>query len=179
MTTDPGTSAEVPGSGRAWVRPVALVVSCLVIGFVGGWILRGDEGPVTTLAPAPSAGASSGAVPAAGSGRTSAPARVTPPPPAPDRSVISLAVLNGTPTAGLAAKTAGQAESLGYSGVTTGNAPTSSNPTIAYFHPGRRPAAERVARDLQISRVEALPRTGAVAAGAPKGADVVIVLGPG
>ena len=37
--------------GRAWVRPVALVVSCLVIGFVGGWVLRGDDGPATVLAP--------------------------------------------------------------------------------------------------------------------------------
>ncbi|MDP1604086.1 MAG: hypothetical protein Q8M03_12565, partial [Legionella sp.] len=31
---------------------MALVASCLVIGFVGGWVLRGDEGPVTVLAPA-------------------------------------------------------------------------------------------------------------------------------
>ena len=60
MTADdePAPAPEAPepappaGGGGSWVRPVVLVASCLVIGFVGGWILRGDDGPVTVLAPA-------------------------------------------------------------------------------------------------------------------------------
>ena len=51
--TDPAAEPDDgrPG-GSAWVRPVALAVSMLVIGFVVGWILRGDDGPVTVLPPA-------------------------------------------------------------------------------------------------------------------------------
>jgi hypothetical protein len=97
----------------------------------------------------------------------------------PDRADIALAVLNGTNTTGLAAQTAGQAEGLGYSGVTTGNAPTSTSPTIVYFRPGQRAAAQRVARDLQAGAVQQLPATGALADAAPDGAEVVVVLGPG
>ena len=96
-----------------------------------------------------------------------------------DRADIALAVLNGTNTTGLAAQTAGQAEGLGYSGVTTGNAPTSTSPTIVYFRPGQRAAAQRVARDLQAGAVQQLPATGALADAAPDGAEVVVVLGPG
>lgn len=174
------------GGGRAWVRPVILVASCLIIGFVGGWILRGDDGTVTVLAPAASAdsgadgaattGGATTAPSTTGGAATTAPA---PPAPPPDRADVSLVVLNGTTTAGLAARTAGEAEALGYSGVATGNAPTSTSPTIVYFRPGQRPGAQRVAKDLQIARVEALPAGGALAAAVPAGVNVALVLGPG
>ena len=36
VTTDPDTASHRPSGARAWVRPAALVISCLVIGFVGG-----------------------------------------------------------------------------------------------------------------------------------------------
>ena len=50
MATDPNTVTEHrPPGGRAWARPAALVVACLIIGFVGGWVLRGDDGPTTVL----------------------------------------------------------------------------------------------------------------------------------
>jgi hypothetical protein len=97
----------------------------------------------------------------------------------PDRADIALAVLNGTSTTGLAAQTAGEAEGLGYVGVTAGNAPTSSSPTIVYFRAGQRAAAQRVARDLQVGAVQQLPATGALADAAPDEAEVVLVLGPG
>ena len=79
----------------------------------------------------------------------------------PDRADISLAVLNGTNTAGLRGQTAGQAEGLGYAGVTPGNAPTTTGPTIVYFRPGQRAAAAaRGASDLQVDAVAAAPGLG-------------------
>jgi hypothetical protein len=206
MSTDPGTpQSGPPEGGRAWVRPVALVVSCLIIGFVGGWILRGDDGPVTVLAPTPegeqaevpvittpggggqgrtstSGTATGGTGPGTGGTTATAPSTTTAPvePTAPpDRADISLAVLNGTNVTGLAAQTAGEAEGIGYVGVATGNAPTSTDPTIAYFRAGQRAAAQRVARDLQVGAVQQLPASGALAEAAPDGAEVVLVLGPG
>jgi hypothetical protein len=185
------------------VRPVALVVSCLIIGFVGGWILRGDDGPVTVLAPTPEGdqaqvpvvttggGGGGGGTSTTGTattgtgtsgGTATAPSTSTAaqePAAPPDRADISVAVLNGTTTSGLAAQTAGEAEGLGYTGVTAGNAPTSTDPTIVYFRPGQRAAAQRVARDLQVSAVQQLPTSGALAQAAPDGAEVVVVLGPG
>jgi hypothetical protein len=183
---------------------VALVVSCLVIGFVAGWILRGDDGPVTVLAPTPEGdqsevpvittpgGGGGGGTGTTGTaatgtgtsgGTVTAPATTTaaeePTAPPPDRADIALAVLNGTSTTGLAAQTAGEAEGLGYVGVTAGNAPTSTSPTIVYFRPGQRAAAQRVARDLQVGAVQQLPATGALANAAPDQAEVVLVLGPG
>lgn len=208
MSTDPGTPTPgPPDGGRAWVRPVLLVVSCLVIGFIGGWILRGDDGPVTVLAPTPegdqsevpvittgggggggtattgrtTTGTATTGTGTSGGGATAPTTTTAPQEPAapPDRADIALAVLNGTSTTGLAARTAGEAEGLGYVGVTTGNAPTSTSPTIVYFRPGQRAAAQRVARDLQVSAVQQLPSSGALSDAAPDGAEVVVVLGPG
>lgn len=173
-TPDPGTG------GRAWARPVALVVACLAIGFVVGWVIRGDGGSVTVLptgTAAVAAQTSQDATTTAPHGRT-----VTadaPPAPPPERSGIALAVLNGTGTAGLAGQTAGQAESLGYPTVATGNAPAQSGPSVAYFRRGRQPAARRVADDLRIGRVLPLPHGGGIADAAPSGAQVVVVLGAG
>jgi len=185
------------------VRPVLLVVSCLIIGFIGGWIIRGDDGPVTVLAPTPegdqsevpvittggggggggtaTTGTSTTGTGTSGGGATAPTTTTAPQEPAapPDRADIALAVLNGTNTTGLAARTAGEAEGLGYVGVTTGNAPTSTSPTIVYFRPGQRAAAQRVARDLQVAAVQQLPASGALADAAPDGAKVVVVLGPG
>ncbi len=175
------------GGGGGWVRPVALVASCLVIGFVGGWILRGDDGTVTVLAPAAPAdtgatgtvttgGGTTAPASTTGGGSTTAPATPTPPP---DRADISLAVLNGTNETGLAARVAGQAEGLGYSGVTAGNAPTTSDPSTVYYRSGQRTAAQRVAKDLQIEVVKTLPGSGSLAAAVPDGVEVALVLGAG
>jgi hypothetical protein len=195
MAADPDTAPRepAPGGGRAWIRPVALVVSCLVIGFVAGWVLRGDDGPVTVLAPpAPEQSAD---VPAGTTGETTtapsgagttttatttAPTTAPEPPAAPpDRAQISLAVLNGTNVTGQAAQTAAQAESLGYTGVTAGNAPTTTDPSTVYYRQGQQAAAERVATDLEVQGVQPLPASGALATAAPVDADVVLVLGSG
>jgi hypothetical protein len=189
MTDDPVTTPPEPAGGaRPWVRPVALVASCLVIGFVGGWVVRGDDGPVTVLAPTqPDDGADAGAGGDAAGGATTggattpAPPGTTPDPPEPPPALpdIDLAVLNGTGESGLAAGAAGQAESLGYIGVTAGNAPSQTGPTVVYFRAGQRPAARRVARDLQIDAVRPLPGGAVLGSEVPETADVVVVLGPG
>ncbi len=175
---------DPPHGGSTWVRPVVLVASCLVIGFVGGWVLRGDDGPVTILSPVASRDSGTSGSVTTGGGATApsptstAPAPATPAPP-PTRDEISLIVLNATRENGLAGRIAAQAESLGYSGVTAGNAPNTIDPSTVYFAPAQRPAAQRVARDLQINRVAALPTSGAVADAATEGVDVALVLGPG
>ncbi len=196
MTTDttptPPTPPDPGPPGRPWLRPVAIVVSCLVIGFVGGWVVRGDEGTVTVLAPTQeddsadggtvtTPGGGGGGTTTSGSTTTAPPATTEEEPPAapPERSEISLAVLNGTDEVGLAASTAGQAESLGYVAVSSGNAPTAAGPDVVYFRVDQRPAAQRVARDLQISTIRPFPGGGQLGTEVPPDADVIVVLGPG
>ena len=186
MATDPDTASpdRAPGA-RAWLRPALLVISCLVIGFVAGWILRGDDGPATVLAPpAPEPAGEAGA--GATGGTTTAPATTAPtttaerPPEAPPaRDQIRLAVLNATDVQGAAGRAADEAESLGYTGVTAGNAPTASDPDTVYYRPGQEAAAQRVAADLQVDQVAALPASGGLAAAVPADAQVVLVIGPG
>jgi hypothetical protein len=155
-----------------------------VLGFVGGWILRGDDGTVTVLetgAPAPdtTAAATDGESPTAPAATTAPATTAEAPPPA--RDEISLVVLNGTDTAGLAAGTAAEAETIGYTGVTTGNAPTSTAPSTVYYATGQEAAAERVASDLRIEATAPLPASGPItdaAREANPAADVVVVLGP-
>lgn len=168
--------------GGGWLRPVAVIIACLIIGFVAGWVLRGDDGTVTVLESGTSTpnrsdggGATTGTTGTAPT--TTAPA----PTPPPSRGEIALVVLNATDTVGLAGETASRAESLGYKGVTAGNAPTSTDPSSVYFVAGQRPAARRVARDLEITDVAALPASGPIATAAKAAradAEVIVVLGP-
>jgi LytR cell envelope-related transcriptional attenuator len=181
MAIDPDSASRDRSPGaRAWLRPAALVISCLVIGFIAGWVLRGDDGPATVLAPpAPEpAGQASGATTG---GTTTAPPATAPETPAapPARDEIRLAVLNATDVQGAAGRAADEAESLGYTGVTAGNAPTTTDPDTVYYREGQEAAAERVAGDLQVDQVTALPASGGLASAVPTDAEVVLVIGPG
>jgi len=168
-----------------------LGVSCLVIGFVFGWVARGggdgssslvDRTPptrtVTTTTTAPSTStAPTGTSPSDTTGTTGTTGTAPLPP---DRSTVRLAILNGTGVTGLAGRTATTAEGDGYVNVATGNAPAQSGASVVYFRPGSRDAAQQVAQDLEISGgVAALPAGGALAQAAPPDADVIVVLGPG
>jgi hypothetical protein len=185
LASDPDTTAPSRAPGvRAWLRPALLVVSCLVIGFIAGWVLRGDDGPATVLAP-PAPEASTGGAATAGS-TTTAPATTAPattaeqqPAAPPARDAVGLAVLNATDLQGAAGRAADEAESLGYVGVTAGNAPTTTGPTTVYYRQGQEAAAQRVAADLQVEQVAALPPSGGLAAAAPADAEVILVIGPG
>ncbi len=197
----PPPDDDRPG-GAAWTRPVALAVSMLVIGFVVGWILRGDDGPVTVLPPATTttgADASTTTEPATTEGTTTEPATTddatttdeasttetatdttgTEPGAPPPRADIALAVLNGTETTGLAGQNAERAEALGYLDVTAGNAPTQTGPSVVYYRVGAEPAAARVGQDLDVVSVEPLPSGDPLTAAAPADAVVILVLGPG
>lgn len=184
------------GGPSAWGRPVALAASMLVLGFVGGWILRGDDGPVTVVPAATTTTADQGATTTAEGDDTApsttqadttgtdttgtAPDTTTvPAEPPPARDTIALVVLNGTDTAGLAAQNATTAEGLGYAGVETGNAPTQAGPSVVYYRAGQEAAAGVVAQDFQVSDVQELPASGPLSTAVPGGAQVALVLGPG
>lgn len=190
MSTEPPSAPSPPPhhGGGGWLRPVAVVLASLVIGFVGGWILRGDDGTVTVLetgAPARTATDGATTAPAADGSTTGTTATTTAPattaPAPPSRSEIVLVVLNGTDIAGLAGETASRAETLGYPDVIAGNAPTSTEPSTVYHVTGQEAAAQRVARDMEVDRILPLPTSGAIASAvkdANPNAQVALVLGP-
>lgn len=169
MTT---TNDKTPGPGglsQSWTRPVVFGLSFLVLGFVGGWVLHGggasrdvlpkvsEEYLKVATTPPPATTEADGSTAAA-------PADDAIPPP--DRSQVSIAVLNATTVNGLAAKKAAQLRGLRYVNVSTGNAPTSSGTSVVYFRPAQRSAARQAAGDLGIAAVEALPTSGPIAAAA-------------
>jgi hypothetical protein len=180
------TGGEPPRRRWApWVQLAAIAVSFAVIGFVAGWILRGEGGEVSEL-PAASAEMTTAttAEPDPATQTSTQPEQATPesdPGALPARADVTLVVLNGGTVDGLANQTADEAEGLGYVDVIADNAPTQEAPTIAYFTPGNQAAADQAATDLEIATVEALPESGdlalAASQAAPGGSDVVVVLG--
>ena len=184
------------GGSNAWARPVLLAVSCIVIGFVIGWFARGDGGGVT-LPPVGTAVETTATVPAASTvaadttgttatvattgtdttgttGTTGATVSG-----APARDQIKLVVLNGTETAGLAAKTQAQAEAIGYVNVGKGNAAVQPT-TIAYYRTGEDAAAKQVAADLGAQSEQPLVAGSTIESAAvtvEPDVDVVLVLG--
>jgi hypothetical protein len=186
-----------PGGTNAWARPVLLAVSCIVIGFVIGWFARGDGGGVTlpavgtaieTTASVPEAStvaidttgttatvSTTGTTDTTGTTGTTG-ATVSG---APARDQIKLVVLNGTETAGLAAKTQAQAEAIGYLNVGKGNAAVQPT-TIAYYRTGEDSAAKQVAADLGAQSEQPLVAGSTIESAAvtvEPDVDVVLVLG--
>lgn len=179
MTTENHTTA--PGE-RPWLRPVVLAASCVVIGFVGGWVLHGGGDSTATLpkvsddfARSLTAQSPPSRTVTVEDGATQTGGAVA----APDRGTVTVHVLNGTTTSGLAARTADRLRGIQYRDVSTGNVTTGSGQSVVYFRPGQRPAAAQLASDLQISAPpQALP-PGSPAARAARdapAADVVVVL---
>lgn len=190
------THENTPRSARVdWARPVVLAASCLILGFVAGWALRGGEDspiiipaaasePATTTAERPTTTA-----PATETATTSttptAPQTVTevePSPPAepslPDPADIPVAVLNGSGVTGLAGETAKQIEGLGYTGVTAGNTTTQTGSPIIYYRTGGDLAARRLAQDLGYALTQVKPLSdAALVSEAPATAQVILVLG--
>jgi hypothetical protein len=187
MSSEPAGVPRSSAGAGSWIRPLVLAASCLVLGFVGGWVIRGDGGKSVVLpSPTATATAPTATAPTATgpTGRTS----TAPPPAAPavQRSNVTLAVLNGSSVTGLAARTEARAKSLGYAGanLVVGNAPTQTGPSTAYYRPGGKAAARLVATDLlkpAARRIAPLPNDGALTAQTPEAAasEVVLVLGAG
>jgi LytR cell envelope-related transcriptional attenuator len=70
------------------------------------------------------------------------------------RAETSVIVLNGNGVAGAAAASADRVKSRGYSVAATGNAARSDyGRSVVMYRPGRRPEAQRLARDLGIKLV--------------------------
>jgi hypothetical protein len=91
------------------------------------------------------------------------------------RAGVALAILNGSNESGLAAATADQARTLGYSDVTEGNAPEPATADRVLYRPGSEPQARLVATDLGLP--PPLPAAQDTAANAEPAADVIVVLG--
>ena len=174
--TTQGTRSPSDGAGSVRVvssssplRPIVLAVSCLILGFVGGWSLANVGGSDVTL---PDANVDVTVEQPAPKTTTVEPKVVEPPP----RDVVAVSVLNGTTRAGLAATTATQLKGLGYTKVTSGNTSTQNGPTTVYYRKGARPAADQLAKDLQTQTVTAIDGT-ALAQSTPAGTQLVVVLG--
>jgi len=182
------------GGTNAWARPVLLAVSCIVIGFVIGWFARGDGGGVT-LPPVGSAIQTTATVPAtdttaitmdttATTGTSTTGVSTTDTTGstvsgAPARGQINLVVLNGTTTAGLAAKMQVQAQAIGYMKVGKGNSPVQPT-TVAYYRTGQDAAAQQVVADLGAVSEKPLVAGSTIESAAvtvQPDVDVVLVLG--
>ncbi len=188
------------GGTNAWARPVLLAVSCIVIGFVIGWFARGDGGGVI-LPPVGSAIQTTATVPAtdttaitidttATTGTSTTGTSTTDTTDttdttgstvsgAPARGQINLVVLNGTQTAGLAAKMQVQAQAIGYMKVGKGNSPVQPT-TVAYYRTGQDAAAQQVAADLGAVSETPLVAGSTIESAAvtvQPDVDVVLVLG--
>jgi len=182
------------GGSKSVAQLVLLGVACIVIGFVIGWFARGDGGGVVlpavgtaveTTATVPAA--STVAVDTTGTTATVSTTDTTGTTGttgatvsgAPARDQIKLVVLNGTETAGLAAKTQAQAEAIGYVNVGKGNAAVQPT-TIAYYRTGEDAAAKQVAADLGAQSEQPLVAGSTIESAAvtvEPDVDVVLVLG--
>ncbi len=177
------------GGTNAWARPVLFAVSCIVIGFVIGWFARGGGGGVI-LPPVGSAIQTTATVPTTDTTAITMDTTATTDTSttdttdstvsgAPARGQINLVVLNGTTTAGLAAKMQVQAQAIGYMKVGKGNSPVQPT-TVAYYRTGQDAAAQQVAADLGAVSEEPLVAGSTIESAAvtvQPDVDVVLVLG--
>ncbi len=177
-------------NGSNWIRPVILAVSCLILGFVGGWTLASVGGDTVDLPDASldvtvgdTTAATDGTPTGAQTGTGEQPAGTdtgtatggeTPDAP-PARDTVNVAVLNGSGVNGKAGETATTLKGLGYTTVQTGNAATRSG-DVVYYRADAKPAADQVAADLRIAEVSPIEGA-AIASSAPAAAQVIIVLG--
>jgi hypothetical protein len=87
---------------------------------------------------------------------------------------VSVAVLNGTPVPGLAAKVASDVKVNDFSLGTVGNTRKEYDQTVVMYERGQRKAAGKVARVLGVKPVQPIDRQTQREAG---GADVVVIAG--
>jgi hypothetical protein len=93
-------------------------------------------------------------------------------------STVTVAVLNGTTTAGLASSLSSTLTSKGYHRGTVANAPTQQHArTIVAYTPGHRSAAAAVARSIGLGGTTVSPIDPATEAIAGPAAQVVVTVG--
>jgi len=91
-----------------------------------------------------------------------------------DPADVEVAVLNGTSINGLAGKVASDIQAAGYTVGAITNAAPGVEKTEVFYADHQKPAAEKVARDIGVDKVDSLPRDVRDLAG---GADVIVVAG--
>jgi hypothetical protein len=107
-------------------------------------------------------------------GIAQAPSRTEPKRATLSRGETSVLVLNGNGVDGAAAAAASRVRARGYSVAATGNAAQSYGQSVVMYRPGRRPEAQRLARDLGVAIVGPLD---GITVRQLLGAQVVVVLG--
>lgn len=141
------------------------VAGALLVGFLansGGGGTVTQTVTATRTVKAPAAAAAGAAVGASG---------------AASRSAITLAVLNGSGRAGLAASTASQARALGYTSVTESNSPQPATSDRVLYRHGAQAKARQVATDLNLPAPLPAAQDAAVTAPQARAAEVIVVLG--
>lgn len=162
----PRRRRPAPPPARTFGLPIvaaALLVG-LIIGFIascGGGGTKTVTATRTVTAPASTGGAGAAVVP-------SGPA---------SRGTITVAFLNGSGEAGLAATKADVARGLGYQNVTVGDAPSSVSADAVVYRKGSAARAAQVAQDLGLGTPTQLTAGDAILTQAA-GANVIVLLGP-
>lgn len=165
MSAIPPPGTEEPPALSGWLAVAAVAFAALVIGFAGGWVLRGDGEGITVP---------DGATPVETPAPEAEVAQTAPVEPLAARSMTRLVVLNGSGVAGAASTLAETAEAAGYEDVPVGDTARTDGPSVVYHRSSPR-LANRVARDLGLDVVAVRPEELTEAADA----DVVVVLGSG
>lgn len=157
--------------GSSVTRGLVLAVSCLVLGFVGGWTL-GNLGGDTVALPSAKVDVTV---------ETPNPKTTDQTPPSTstgadvDRGTVAVHVFNASGVEGAAAKAAASLKGLGWTTVTTGNVPRATG-TAVYYVDGAKEAATLLGGDFQVTQIAPLAGS-AVASAAPAAAKVVVVIG--
>jgi hypothetical protein len=145
----------------------------LLIGFVLGAKAFSDKTETATLAAIKREAPAAATTPAA-DGKPAKAEKAEPSGPLP-RHRTSVVVLNGNGIPGAAAVTADRAHSLHYIITATGNAPrTDFQRSLVMFRPGFKPAALRLAKDMDIKRVTPLD---GITKGDLQGAQLAVIIG--
>jgi hypothetical protein len=87
---------------------------------------------------------------------------------------VKVAVLNGTAINGLAGLVSSDLDSSGYDVIATTSTTPGHSRTVVLYADGQKPAAQKVARNLGVNRVQRLDKQTRDLAG---GADVVVIAG--
>jgi hypothetical protein len=147
----------------------------LMIGFLVGAKAFSSHTETATVAAinkaVPGAGATSTPSKDASSAKAQKPKHTGPLP----RGRTSVVVLNGNGIPGAAAVSADRAHSLHYVVTATGNAPsTDFAASVVMFRPGFKPAAQRLAKDMNVKRVTPLD---GITKGDLQGAQIALIIG--
>lgn len=156
-------------NGPNITRGLILALSCLVLGFVGGWTIANMGGSTVALPDANLDVTVQKPSPVTGQATNTAttPAVV-------DVKKTSIMVLNASGVAGRAGQTGTLLTGKGYTAVSVDNAPQVTGNTVYYADGAKGPAAQ-VGADLQITAFQ--PLAGSTVESSAKGAKVVVVLG--